>query len=110
MAKSSKVREYLCSPRCTLFDDQGLVPPGQKGRAAFCEVPGHIQKEKRKTTDYSDVPLTAHGEMMLSLIRSGISAYPHPTVAMQFFERAARYSEARKQCIIPVIEALVDTR
>ncbi|KAF8589812.1 ARM repeat-containing protein [Ramaria rubella] len=91
----------------------GEIIKGQKGRAAFCEVPGVIQKEKRKTTDYSEFPLTPHGEMMFTLIRSGISAYPHTTVVMQFFETAARYGDffkVRKECIIPVIEALVDAR
>ena len=86
---------------------------GQKGRAAFCEVPGTIQKEKRKTTDYSGFPLTSHGEMLFALVRSGVSAYPHSTVVMQFFETSARYGDffkVRKECIIPVIEALVDTR
>jgi len=90
-----------------------LFLAGQKGRAAFCEVPGSIQKEKRKTTDYSEFPLTPHGEMMFALVQSGVSAFPNQTVIMKFFETAARYSDffkVRKECIIPVIEALVDAR
>ncbi|KIJ50979.1 hypothetical protein M422DRAFT_27087 [Sphaerobolus stellatus SS14] len=91
----------------------GEIYKGQKGRAAFCEVPGLIQKDKRKATDYSEFPLTPHGEMIFALVRSGVSMHPNQTVIMQFFETAARYSDffkVRKECIVPVIEALVGTR
>ncbi|GJJ08694.1 hypothetical protein Clacol_002913 [Clathrus columnatus] len=96
-----------------VYSMTNLATAGPKGRAAFCEVPGVIAKEKRKTTDYSEFPLNAHGEMMFVLVRSGISSYPHTTVVMQFFETAARYGDffkVRKDCIIPVIEALIDSR
>ncbi|KDQ59267.1 hypothetical protein JAAARDRAFT_127823 [Jaapia argillacea MUCL 33604] len=58
---------------------------GGKGRAAFCQAPV-VPREKRKETDYSEYPLTHHGEMLYTLVSSGISGYPHRTVAMQFFE------------------------
>src|ERR1700722_14183585 len=54
-----------------------------------------------------------HGEMLLALIQSGISSYPHRTVVMQFFETVVRYSDffrIRKECIMPTLEAMVDTR
>lgn len=85
---------------------------GGKGRAAFCHAPA-VPKEERKQTDYSDYPLTEHGEMLFALVQSGISSYPHPAVAMQFFETAARYGDffkVRRQCIMPTLQAMVDAR
>ncbi|RDB26055.1 Exportin-T [Hypsizygus marmoreus] len=85
---------------------------GGKGRAAFCQSPA-VEKEKRKATDYSEYPLTTHGEMLYTLVQSGISSYPHRAVALQFFETVVRYSDffkIRKECIIPTLEAMVDAR
>ncbi|KAF8227304.1 ARM repeat-containing protein [Tricholoma matsutake] len=85
---------------------------GGKGRAAFCLAPA-VEKERRKATDYSEYPLTTHGEMLYALVQSGISSYPHRTVALQFFETVARYTDffkVRKECIIPTLEAMVDGR
>ncbi|KAG9225031.1 hypothetical protein CCMSSC00406_0001818 [Pleurotus cornucopiae] len=85
---------------------------GGKGRAAFCQAPS-IDKTMRKDVDYSEFPLTAHGEMLLSLVQSGISSYPHRAVVMQFFEAVTRYSDffkVRKDCIMPTLEVMVDTR
>ncbi|KAG8854340.1 pre-tRNA nuclear export protein [Serendipita sp. 405] len=84
-----------------------------RGRTAFCVAPPNIPKEARKTVDYSNYPLTPQGEMMQALIRSRISAYPHPSVAMQFFETAARYADffkVRKEHVLPALEAFLDSR
>ncbi|KAI0091175.1 ARM repeat-containing protein [Irpex rosettiformis] len=86
---------------------------GTKGRAAFCQTPAEVAKDKRKETDYSAYPLTRHGEMLYTLVHSGISAYPHKTVVMQFFETTSRYGDffkVRKDCIVPTLEAMVDAR
>lgn len=51
--------------------------------------------------------------MLYALVQSGISSYPHRTVALQFFETVARYTDffkVRKECIIPTLEAMVDGR
>jgi exportin-T len=51
--------------------------------------------------------------MLLALVQSGISAFPHRVVAMQFFETVARYGDffkIRKECIVPTLEAIVDAR
>lgn len=88
-------------------------PAGIKGRAAFCQTPASLPKEKRKEADYSEFPLTRHGEMIYALLQSGISGYPHKTVVMQFFETAARYGDffkVRKECIVPTLQAMLDTR
>lgn len=72
-----------------------------------------MDKEKRKATDYSEYPLTTHGEMLYALVQSGISSYPHRTVSLQYFETVARYTDffkIRKECIIPTLEAMVDSR
>ncbi|KAI0671757.1 ARM repeat-containing protein [Trametes maxima] len=85
---------------------------GGKGRAAFCQAPS-VQRDKRKETDYSEYPLTSHGEMLYALIQSGISAYPHKTVVMQFFETAARYGDffkVRKECIMPTLQSMLGTQ
>ncbi|KAI0749767.1 ARM repeat-containing protein [Daedaleopsis nitida] len=86
---------------------------GGKGRAAFCQAPPTIAKEKRKEADYSEYPLTSHGEMLYALIQSGISGYPHKSVTMQFFETVARYGDffkVRKECVMPTLQAMLDVR
>jgi exportin-T len=73
----------------------------------------NIPKEERKNTDYSDYPLTPQGELMQTLIRSGISTYKDPVVAMQFFETVTRYADffkVRKEYVLPALEAFLDTR
>lgn len=63
--------------------------------------------------DYSEYPLTRHGEMMYALMQSGISSYPHKTVVMLFYETAVRYGDffkVRKECIVPTLQAMLDTR
>ena len=85
---------------------------GGKGRAAFCQAPA-VAKEARKHTDYSEYPLTVHGEMLFALIRCGIANFSNPVVVMQFFEACARYGDffkVRKECIIPLLEAMVGER
>lgn len=72
-----------------------------------------MDRDRRKATDYSEYPLTPHGEMLFSLVQSGIASYPNRAVALQFFETVSRYSDffkVRKECIIPTLEAMVDTR
>ena len=72
-----------------------------------------IDKEKRKLTDYSEFALTAHGQMLYTLVRSGISGHPHNTVTLQFFETTARYTDffkVRKECIMPALQAMADQR
>jgi len=70
-------------------------------------------REQRRAADFSQYPLTTHGELLLALIESGMSGYPHPAVALQFFETVSRYTDffkVRKECIIPVLESMVDSR
>lgn len=86
---------------------------GGKGRAAFCQVSVVIDRERRKDVDYLAFPLTPHGEMLFGLVQSGIAGYPHRAVALQFFETVVRYPDffkVRKSCIIPVLEAMIDSR
>ncbi|KAI0077912.1 ARM repeat-containing protein [Panus rudis PR-1116 ss-1] len=86
---------------------------GGKGRSAFAQTPAAIAKDKRKETDYSEYPLTKHGEMLYTLVHSGMSAFPHKSVQMQFFETVARYGDffkVRRDCIVPALQAMVDTR
>lgn len=82
---------------------------GGKGRSAFCQAPS-LAKDQRKGTDYSEYPLTVHGEILMALIRSNICAYPNDAVAMQFFETCARYGDffkVRKECVVPLLSAMV---
>ncbi|KAJ7756382.1 armadillo-type protein [Mycena maculata] len=87
---------------------------GGKGRAAFCQLPPQEKdKSLRKPIEYSDYPLTPHGEMLYTLVQSNISSYPHRSVALQFFEATSRYAEffkVRKNCIMPTLEAMIDAR
>ncbi len=99
------------TPGLTFHLRNGLFA-GQ-GRATFCTVPKTIPKAERKNIDYSEYPLTPQGEMMELLVRSRISAYPHPAVAAQFFETVQRYSDffkVRKEWVLPALEAFLDSR
>ncbi|KAF9428077.1 pre-tRNA nuclear export protein [Podila epigama] len=58
-------------------------------------------------------PLTPLGECLFEMCKSGVSAYPHPSVSATFFEISCRYSnffEVRPDCIPDVLEAFVDAR
>ncbi|KAF9578132.1 pre-tRNA nuclear export protein, partial [Lunasporangiospora selenospora] len=58
-------------------------------------------------------PLTPLGECLYEMVKSGVSAYPHPSVSANFFEIVCRYSnffEIRPDCILEVLEAFVDAR
>ncbi|KXN89108.1 Exportin-T [Leucoagaricus sp. SymC.cos] len=87
---------------------------GGKGRAAFCHAPPVDKNAKVKPVlDYSEYPLTSHGEMLLALVQSGIASYPNKHVALQYFETVARYTDffkVRKECILPALEAMIDPR
>ena len=51
--------------------------------------------------------------MLFTLVQSGIASFPNKTVALQFFETVARYTDffkVRKECIIPALEPMMDTR
>ncbi|KAJ6513272.1 armadillo-type protein [Mycena sanguinolenta] len=83
-----------------------------KGKPSFCQGPP-LDRDKRKSIDYSEYPLTPHGEMLFALVQSNISSYPHRSVTLQFFETAARYPDffkVRRACIMPTLEAMIDAR
>ena len=89
-----------------------MLQGSTKGRSAFSQAP-QVPKERRKEIDYAEFPLTPHGELLMALFETGISAYPNQAVVMQFFETVARYGDffkVRKQCIAPVLEVMVDGR
>jgi exportin-T len=72
-----------------------------------------MSHEEKKSLNYAAFPLTHLGEMMMTLVQSGVSAYPHSFVVMQYFETVTRYSDffkVRKDCIMPVLQAMIDTR
>ncbi|KAG9047337.1 pre-tRNA nuclear export protein [Tulasnella sp. UAMH 9824] len=71
------------------------------------------QRKKDAKLQNVELPATPHDELILALVQSGISSYPHVAVRAQFFESVGRYVDFfkdRKECIIPVLEALVDQR
>lgn len=103
---------YVPSSSRQFLNSKLLTIAGGKGRAAFCQTPA-VDKEKRKSADYSEYPLTAHGEMLIALVQSGIASFPNRNVALQFFETVSRYTDffkVRRECILPTLEAMVDTR
>ncbi|CAE6461768.1 unnamed protein product [Rhizoctonia solani] len=84
-----------------------------KGRAAFVTPPEEIAKDKRKSANWEAYPLTPHGEMLDALMQSRISAYPHNSVAIQYFETVGRYGDffkVRKQYVGGVLTTLIDAR
>lgn len=51
--------------------------------------------------------------MLMSLVQSGVSGYPNHAVVMMFYETVSRYGDffkVRKECIMPVLEAMVNGR
>ncbi|KAG8924941.1 pre-tRNA nuclear export protein [Tulasnella sp. 418] len=89
--------------------------PKDKGKTMYVQLPPELaaDKEKRKKADFSNLPLTPYGELMYALTTSGVSNYPHVAVRGMFFECIGRYAEffnARKDCLVSVLEALVDVR
>ncbi|KIO34261.1 hypothetical protein M407DRAFT_16794 [Tulasnella calospora MUT 4182] len=75
----------------------------------------NAEQQRKKDAKLQGVELssTPHDELILALVQSGISSYPHVAVRAQFFESVGRYVDFfkdRKECIIPVLEALVDQR
>ncbi|KAJ7903544.1 armadillo-type protein [Mycena olivaceomarginata] len=84
-----------------------------KGKPLFYQGPALDRDKKKISIDYSEYPLTPHGEMLFALVQSNISSYPHRSVTLQFFETAARYPDffkVRRECIMPTLEAMIDTR
>ncbi len=101
---------------CLIHSDPDVcadeVQGSTKGRSAFSQAP-QVPKERRKEIDYAEFPLTHHGELLMALFETGVSAYPNQAVVMQFFETVARYGDffkVRRQCIVPALEAMVDAR
>jgi exportin-T len=63
--------------------------------------------------DYQQFPLTPLGQLLSLCIGSGVSAYPHPSVTLQYFEICVRYVDFWKSnagSIQPVFEAMLDAR
>ncbi|KAF7330559.1 Exportin-T [Mycena venus] len=85
---------------------------GGKGKPQFYQGPP-LDRDKRKSINYSEYPLTPHGEMLFALVQSNISSYPHRSVTLQFFETTSRYPDffkVRNECIMPTLEAMIDAR
>ncbi|WVQ96040.1 hypothetical protein IAU59_003140 [Kwoniella sp. CBS 9459] len=69
--------------------------------------------DSKERFDYEQYPLSPLGELLKRCMASGISAYPHPAVTLQYFECAVRYVEFwryKREAIPPMFEAILDTR
>ncbi|OCF35216.1 exportin-T [Kwoniella heveanensis BCC8398] len=69
--------------------------------------------DSKERFDYEQYPLSPLGELLKRCMASGISAYPHPAVTLQYFECAVRYVEFwryKREAIPPIFEAILDTR
>ena len=109
----------ICNP---LQSSQFLSNLGpSKGRLAFCTPPNSqplpkpTTRSEKQQIDYSQYELTPQGRMMFEMIKSNVISFPHPDsiVPMQVFECAVRYPDffkVRKECITPILEAIVDSR
>ncbi|KAF9425612.1 pre-tRNA nuclear export protein [Entomortierella beljakovae] len=87
-----------------------------KGIPQFAVVPPGVGANGGKVVNPvppAGAPLTPLGECLFDMCKSGVSAFPHPSVSANFFEIACRYSnffEIRPDCIPDVLEAFVDSR
>ncbi|KAF9345126.1 pre-tRNA nuclear export protein [Mortierella sp. AD094] len=87
-----------------------------KGVPQFAVIPPSVGANGGKITHPvapTGAPLTPLGECLFEMCKSGVSAFPHPSVSANFFEIACRYAnffEIRPDCIPDVLEAFVDAR
>ncbi|SCV74530.1 BQ2448_7559 [Microbotryum intermedium] len=72
------------------------------GPLAFSVVPqaeiDRAKKEAEYRVDYTAFPLSTLGELLHRACRANIVEFPHPSVALQFFEITVRYSDFFKLC------------
>lgn len=62
---------------------------------------------------YDEKPYTPLGQLVQTVVDSGISNHPHPAVNLQYFEMIVRYVDilhARKELIDPILTAFVGER
>nr|ODN95651.1 exportin-T [Cryptococcus depauperatus CBS 7855] len=63
--------------------------------------------------DYDQYPLSPLGQLLTRCMTSGISAYPHPSVSLQYFEITVRYIEfwrAKPETLPSLFETILDGR
>ena len=91
------------------------------GSSQFVQIPPELARElksnlpnaKKPKLNYPDYPLTAHGQLMMALVRSNLYKHSHPFVIAHFFEAIGRYGEffrVRKECIGPVLDAFIGSK
>ncbi|SGY86016.1 BQ5605_C009g05795 [Microbotryum silenes-dioicae] len=72
------------------------------GPLAFSVVPqGELDRAKKEAeyrVDYTAFPLSTLGELLLRACRANVVEFPHPSVALQFFEITVRYSDFFRLC------------
>lgn len=61
---------------------------------AFVQLPADATRTRNKLSHgvYPTLPLSSLGQTVQTLVKSSISAFPHPAVQLQFFECLNRYS------------------
>ncbi|RXK35182.1 hypothetical protein M231_07553 [Tremella mesenterica] len=67
----------------------------------------------RERIDYSQYSLTPLGQLLTLCMTSGISAFPHPSVSLQYFEIGVRYAEfwkSKPEAVPPLFEAMLGER
>ncbi|TIB02398.1 hypothetical protein E3P94_01132 [Wallemia ichthyophaga] len=82
----------------------------------------HVSEDERQSAKkdannykikYDEKPYTPLGQLVQTVVDSGISNHPHPAVNLQYFEMIVRYVDilfARKELIDPILSAFVGDR
>jgi exportin-T len=76
-------------------------------------LPGVYYGGKEEKIDYEQYPLTPLGQLLTLCMTSGIVAFPHPSVTLQYFETAVRYVDfwrSKAGSVKPMFEAMLDQR
>lgn len=86
------------------------------GTSAFVLVPSKDQgklKQYDNKVDYTQYPLSPLGDIILRVVKSPISEFPHPSVLLMYFESVVRYHDIFQlapECIPIVLSVFLDHR
>lgn len=100
-----------------IYGEPAAKETGTSGIAAFVKVPKEeLTKQKRQLEyriNYSAFGPSVLGELMLRVVQSKISSWPHPSVPLQLFECVSRYHDffqLMPETITTILPAFLDER
>ncbi|KAG0141009.1 hypothetical protein CROQUDRAFT_52387 [Cronartium quercuum f. sp. fusiforme G11] len=96
---------------------EAIKGSGPSGPWTYFIIPAEETKKSNKNRDhkinYSQFPLSSLGTMLLKAAKSRITQFPHPSIALQWFECVIRYHDFFEIChhlISDILPAFLDER